>query len=118
MPRQLLEQENVAVVPGDVFGESGEGHIRCSYATSMEQIQEAMKRMKRFIRSSITKGMKKGQPIKGCPLKKGGNTRKSYNISLSRFSFFYSFNFKFFSLKFGVKVNPTYYNRKIIFDNI
>src|SRR3954453_11344810 len=45
----LLEQENVAVVPGDVFGESGEGHIRCSYATSMEQIQEAMKRIKSFV---------------------------------------------------------------------
>ena len=68
----LLEQENVAVVPGDVFGESGEGHIRCSYATSMEQIQEAMKRIRSFVTSSITKGMKKGQPIKGCPFKKGG----------------------------------------------
>ncbi len=47
---QLLEKENVAVVPGDVFGESGEGHIRCSYATSLEQIQEAMKRINRFIK--------------------------------------------------------------------
>ncbi|WP_071393707.1 aminotransferase [Bacillus tuaregi] len=46
---QLLLQEGVAVVPGDVFGESGKGHIRCSYATSLEQIQEAVKRMKRFI---------------------------------------------------------------------
>ncbi|MCQ6276509.1 aminotransferase [Bacillus sp. V3B] len=46
---QLLVQEGVAVVPGDVFGESGEGHIRCSYATSLEQLQEAMKRIKRFI---------------------------------------------------------------------
>lgn len=47
---QLLEHENVAVVPGDVFGESGEGHIRCSYATSIEQIQEAMKRINRFVK--------------------------------------------------------------------
>ena len=46
---QLLMQEGVAVVPGDVFGESGEGHIRCSYATSLEQLQEAMKRIKKFI---------------------------------------------------------------------
>ncbi|WP_338449260.1 aminotransferase [Niallia oryzisoli] len=46
---QLLLQESVAVVPGDVFGESGNGHIRCSYATSLEQIQEAVKRMKHFI---------------------------------------------------------------------
>ncbi len=48
---QLLRKEGVAVVPGDVFGESGEGHIRCSYATSLQQLQEAVKRMKRFIDS-------------------------------------------------------------------
>lgn len=46
---RLLVEERVAVVPGDVFGESGQGHIRCSYASSMEQLQEAIKRMKRFI---------------------------------------------------------------------
>ncbi|WP_077214438.1 aminotransferase [Bacillus dakarensis] len=46
---RLLLEEKVAVVPGDVFGASGEGHIRCSYASSMEQLQEAVKRMKRFI---------------------------------------------------------------------
>ena len=48
---QLLEKEKVAVVPGDVFGESGEGHIRCSYASSLEQLQEAMKRIERFVQS-------------------------------------------------------------------
>ncbi|MFZ7946312.1 aminotransferase [Neobacillus sp. 19] len=48
---ELLMQEKVAVVPGHVFGDSGEGYIRCSYATSMEQLQEAMKRIKRFIES-------------------------------------------------------------------
>nr|WP_106779630.1 aminotransferase [Lysinibacillus timonensis] len=48
---QLLMKEGVAVVPGDVFGESGEGHIRCSYASSLEQLQEAVKRIKRFIDS-------------------------------------------------------------------
>ncbi|MGF9967165.1 aminotransferase [Bacillus rhizoplanae] len=46
---RLLLSEKVAVVPGSVFGESGEGFIRCSYATSLEQLMEAMKRMKRFI---------------------------------------------------------------------
>ncbi|MCQ6523524.1 MULTISPECIES: aminotransferase [Bacillus] len=46
---QLLLEEKVAVVPGSVFGESGEGFIRCSYATSLEQLMEAMKRMERFI---------------------------------------------------------------------
>ncbi|MFD6509695.1 aminotransferase [Bacillus sp. NPDC060175] len=46
---QLLLEEKVAVVPGNVFGGSGEGFIRCSYATSLEQLMEAMKRMERFI---------------------------------------------------------------------
>ncbi|MGJ7920085.1 aminotransferase [Neobacillus sp. LXY-4] len=46
---RLLLEEKVAVVPGNVFGESGEGHIRCSYATSMEQLQEAVVRIKRFL---------------------------------------------------------------------
>ncbi|WP_141604187.1 aminotransferase [Terrilactibacillus laevilacticus] len=46
---QLLKAEKVAVVPGNAFGGSGEGHIRCSYATSLAQLQEAMKRIKRFI---------------------------------------------------------------------
>ncbi|MGE7763972.1 aminotransferase [Peribacillus sp. NPDC096540] len=48
---KLLTEELVAVVPGDVFGESGEGHIRCSYASSMEQLQEALKRMERFMKN-------------------------------------------------------------------
>lgn len=46
---ELLREEQVAVVPGTAFGPSGEGFIRCSYATSMEKIREAMQRMKRFV---------------------------------------------------------------------
>ncbi|MEI2664352.1 aminotransferase [Rossellomorea sp. LJF3] len=46
---KLLIEEKVAVVPGNVFGKGGEGFIRCSYASSMEQLQEAVKRMKRFV---------------------------------------------------------------------
>ncbi|AKU26187.1 putative N-acetyl-LL-diaminopimelate aminotransferase [Geobacillus stearothermophilus] len=46
---RLLIEEKVAVVPGSVFGQSGEGHIRCSYASSLEQLQEAVKRIKRFL---------------------------------------------------------------------
>ncbi|HZH59351.1 MAG TPA: aminotransferase [Metabacillus sp.] len=46
---QLLMEEKVAVVPGSVFGESGEGYIRCSYASSLEQLQEALRRMQRFV---------------------------------------------------------------------
>lgn len=47
---RLLIEEKVAVVPGDVFGESGEGYVRCSYASSLEQLQEAIKRMERFVK--------------------------------------------------------------------
>lgn len=46
---QLLHEEKVAVVPGHVFGEGGEGHIRCSYASSLKELQEAMKRIERFL---------------------------------------------------------------------
>jgi aminotransferase len=45
----LLEQEKVAVVPGDVFGPSGEGHVRCSYATSLPQLEQALERIARFV---------------------------------------------------------------------
>ncbi|MCP3028502.1 aminotransferase [Halobacillus sp. A5] len=50
---QLLQEEQVAVVPGEVFGESGEGYIRCSYATSLKQLDEAMERIKRFVEKRI-----------------------------------------------------------------
>ncbi|MFS0637596.1 aminotransferase [Mesobacillus foraminis] len=46
---KLLTQHKVAVVPGNAFGDSGEGHVRCSYATSMDKIKEAMKRIKQFV---------------------------------------------------------------------
>ena len=47
---QLLQSERVAVVPGDVFGPSGEGHIRCCYATALPLLEEALERMERFLR--------------------------------------------------------------------
>jgi aminotransferase len=50
---QLLLEEKVAVVPGNVFGECGEGYIRCSYASSLDQLQEALKRMKRFVQKRV-----------------------------------------------------------------
>ncbi|AGN37713.1 aminotransferase [Bacillus paralicheniformis] len=49
---ELLIAEKVAVVPGNVFGPSGEGYIRCSYASSLEQLQEALVRMKRFVQKT------------------------------------------------------------------
>ncbi|MFO7871062.1 MAG: aminotransferase class I/II-fold pyridoxal phosphate-dependent enzyme [Kiritimatiellia bacterium] len=45
---KLLEEEKVACVPGTAFGKSGEGFIRCSYATDIEEIKEAMKRLRNF----------------------------------------------------------------------
>lgn len=46
---QLLQQEKVACVPGGAFGPSGEGHLRCCFATSLDQIQTAMERMSKFV---------------------------------------------------------------------
>jgi aminotransferase len=45
---RLLMEERVAVVPGTAFGEGGEGHVRCSYAASLENIREALRRMERL----------------------------------------------------------------------
>ena len=50
---KLLEEEKVAVVPGNAFGECGEGFIRCSYAYSIENIEEALKRIARFVEKHI-----------------------------------------------------------------
>jgi aminotransferase len=47
---RLLNEENVACVPGTAFGPAGEGYMRCSYATSMERIEEAMRRLARFVK--------------------------------------------------------------------
>jgi len=46
---KLLNEEKVAVVPGTAFGECGEGFVRCAYATNMDNLKEAMVRLKRFI---------------------------------------------------------------------
>jgi aminotransferase len=45
----LLHEERVAVVPGEAFGECGTGHIRCSYARSVVELEEALRRMERFV---------------------------------------------------------------------
>ncbi|MGB8214419.1 MAG: aminotransferase class I/II-fold pyridoxal phosphate-dependent enzyme [Anaerolineales bacterium] len=45
----LLREEHVAVVPGNAFGPGGEGFVRCCYATTYEQIEEALRRMERFM---------------------------------------------------------------------
>lgn len=45
---RLLREKKVAVVPGTAFGPSGEGHVRCSYATALDQIKIAMERIAEF----------------------------------------------------------------------
>ncbi len=47
--RRFLESQRVAVVPGCAFGKSGEGHVRCAYAASYEDIAEAMRRIRKFV---------------------------------------------------------------------
>ena len=46
---KLLEQEKVAVVPGNAFGDSGEGYIRISYAYSIDDLKKAVRRISSFI---------------------------------------------------------------------
>ncbi len=46
---RLLIEEKVAVVPGTAFGQCGEGYVRCCYATSLADIEEALSKMKHFV---------------------------------------------------------------------
>jgi aminotransferase len=47
--QRLLKEQNVAVVPGTAFGKSGEGYIRISYASSIENLKEALQRIELFL---------------------------------------------------------------------
>jgi aminotransferase len=53
---RLLYEKKVAVVPGNAFGEAGEKHVRCSYATSMAQLNEAIDRISAFVNDIKNKG--------------------------------------------------------------
>jgi aminotransferase len=48
---RLIVEQKVLAVPGSAFGECGEGYIRCCYATSLSDIEEALERMRRFLSS-------------------------------------------------------------------
>jgi len=48
--RALLFEEAVAAVPGNAFDERGQGYLRCTYATGLEQLKEALVRMERFLK--------------------------------------------------------------------
>jgi aminotransferase len=54
---RLLYEQNVAVVPGDAFGASGEGFIRCSYAYSVQKITAALEKIEKFVNGLGKKGM-------------------------------------------------------------
>lgn len=47
---KFLEEEHVALIPGNAFGDSGEGYLRISYAYSMENLKEAISRLDRFVK--------------------------------------------------------------------
>ena len=49
----LLRTEHVALVPGSAFGECGEGYVRCSYATALDKIDEALARIGNFVKKHI-----------------------------------------------------------------
>jgi len=49
---KLLIQEKVLVVPGNAFGDCGEGFIRACYASSMDNIIESLKRIERFVKNN------------------------------------------------------------------
>lgn len=46
----LLMSERIALVPGNAFGDCGEGYVRCSYATSISNISEALARIENFVK--------------------------------------------------------------------
>ncbi|MBE6965456.1 MAG: aminotransferase class I/II-fold pyridoxal phosphate-dependent enzyme [Ruminococcaceae bacterium] len=48
---RLLQEKHVAVIPGNAFGESGEGFVRCCYAASMKNIAKALARIEEFVQS-------------------------------------------------------------------
>lgn len=52
---QLLEQEKVACVPGSAFGASGEGYLRCCFATALDQLQVAAERMAKFVGRTVNR---------------------------------------------------------------
>jgi aminotransferase len=47
---QLLKSKKVAVVPGSAFGDSGEGYVRCCFATGIDKLREAMNRIGEFVK--------------------------------------------------------------------
>ncbi len=61
---ELLKEEQVAVVPGNAFGPSGEGFVRVSYAVSLDDLSEAFRRMARFVRRRGVRPRAVSVPVK------------------------------------------------------
>lgn len=51
--KRLLEEQKVAVIPGDAFGDCGDGYIRCSYAYSQEIIKACLEKIAVFVKSVL-----------------------------------------------------------------
>jgi aminotransferase len=63
----LLQQKQVACVPGPAFGPSGEGFVRCCYATSLEQIKVAMARVADFVDQAKARTGGRAEPLLAAP---------------------------------------------------
>ena len=50
---ELLIHNRLAVIPGNVFGQSGEGHIRCSFAYSLTDLEKALFRLEKFLKERV-----------------------------------------------------------------
>ncbi len=68
---RLLREERVAVVPGNAFGPSGEGHVRMCYATSYEQLEEAAAPHRPLRRPGPLLGRARGSPLTGPARRRG-----------------------------------------------
>lgn len=69
---ELLKEEQVAVVPGNAFGQSGEGFVRVSYAASLDDLSEAFRRMARFVRRRGVRSRVVSAPVKIQPAEREG----------------------------------------------
>ncbi len=65
---RLLQEEGIAIVPGTAFGDCGEGYLRVSYAYSLQDLQRAIARIRRFV------DRLNGESSDGCQTQKTGNS--------------------------------------------
>ena len=79
---RLLTEERVAVVPGSAFGPSGAGHVRMCYATSYERLEEALRRIGRFV--ARAPGCDAGRGLRSGPRRFSGLARSSLQCFLDR----------------------------------